>query len=112
MTKTPQSLFADDDDQYRLVLPGNAEEQLTVRIVYYVVTYDPRLTLNTPRYFSIVRNEITQSAAQSVKFEPNKQYTLRLLLGLTPVKFLVESVEGWDDVEPAEEINIDELNTP
>ena len=112
VTKTPQSLFADDDDQYRLVLPGNAEEQLTVRIVYYVVTYDPRLTLNTPRYFSIVRNEITQSAAQSVKFEPNKQYTLRLLLGLTTVKFLVESVEGWDDVEPAEEINIDELNTP
>ena len=78
----------------RLVMPTAVEEPLQVRVVYYVITYDERLTLNSPKYFSIVKNDITQSTSTRLKFEPNKIYTLRLLLGLTTVKFDV-SVGDW-----------------
>jgi hypothetical protein len=61
---------------------------ITIRTKYYVVTYDPSLTLNNPKYYSIVKNDIKASLGNtSFKFEPNKQYKIVLNLGLTSVKF-------------------------
>ena len=88
-----QNLFSDDETSY-LFLPTSSPVTLTVNVVYDVVTYDPSLTLNTPKYFNIVENDITTTANQTISFEPNKVYTLRLLLGLTTVKFEVD-VDDW-----------------
>ena len=68
--------------------PTTTQSDITVRTKYYVVTYDPQLTLNNPKYYSIVKNDITASLGDSdFQFEPNKQYKILLNLGLTSVKF-------------------------
>lgn len=76
--------------------PSVAHNPLKVNIKYHVITYDPRLTLNTPKYFSIVENDITAEFSNVITFEPNKEYRLRLLLGLTSVKFEVVDVTDWE----------------
>lgn len=88
-----QNLFENEESSY-LFLPTSSPVTLTVRVVYDVVTFDPSLTLNAPKYFHIVENDISSTAAQTISFEPNKVYTLRLLLGLTTVKFEVD-VDDW-----------------
>ena len=61
---------------------------LTVHIVYHVVTFDPNLTLNEPKFYSDVTNDITATLGDaSFRFDPNKQYKLVLNLGLTSAKF-------------------------
>lgn len=94
VTKQEKPLMEDVADPYYLVLPTKEAEELRVRVVYHVVTYDERLTLNTPRYYSVVTNDIEATATGSFRFDINKTYTLRLLLGLTTVKFSVE-VDDW-----------------
>ena len=72
---------------------------MQIRMVYYVITYDERLTLpktGYPQYFSIVKNDVTATFSTAFAFEPNKKYKLRLQPGLTTVKFDVTSVDGWD----------------
>lgn len=90
--------------KYRMVLPNDeyraahSDEKMTVRMVYYVITYDERLTLvktNRPRYFSIVKNDIT-ATFDTFSFAPNKKYKLLLQPGLTTAKFTVTMVDGWD----------------
>lgn len=93
VTKNDHTLFASDDDSY-IFLPNTTASQVQVRVVYHVITYDERLTLNTPKYFSMVKNDITTTSTATLSFEPNKVYTLRLLLGLTTVKFEID-VEDW-----------------
>ena len=93
VTKNDHTLYAGADDSY-IFLPTTTASPLRVRVVYHVITYDERLTLNTPKYFSIIENDITTTSTASMRFEPNKVYTLRLLLGLTTVKFEVD-VEDW-----------------
>ena len=66
-----------------------------VRITYYVVTFDEHLELNAPQYFSIVKNEV--SYTPSVPLEYNKKYRLRLLLGLTSVKFELLELDEWGE---------------
>ena len=73
-----------------LFCPTTTTSDITIRTKYYVVTYDPSLTLNTHKYYSIVKNDITASLGNSsFRFEPNKQYKIVLNLGLTSVKFEV-----------------------
>ena len=66
-----------------------------VSITYYVVTFDEQLELNAPQYFSIVKNVVSYSP--SVALEYNKQYRLRLLLGLTSVKFELLELDEWGE---------------
>ena len=94
------------EDFYYMVMPnkeymGSAspDDVFTVRMVYYVITYDARLELppsGHPKYFSIVENDVTARFSTAFAFEPNRKYKLRLQPGLTTVKFDVTSVEGWD----------------
>lgn len=99
VTHTEVSLF-EQPDFYYLVIPNKGyvtdNDPMKVHIVYHVITYDPNLKLNNPPYCSIVKNDITASFSDSFAFEPNKQYKLRLLLGLTTVKFELEEAEGWE----------------
>jgi len=90
--------------KYRMVLPNDeyraahSGEKMTVRMVYYVITYDQRLTLvnsGMPKYFSIVKNDIT-AVFDNFSFAPNKKYKLRLQPGVTSAKFEVTVVDGWD----------------
>lgn len=67
--------------------PGNVAQAISVHVVYHVVTFDPNLTLNAPKYYSDVTNDITASLGNNLKFDPNKQYKLVLNLGLTSAKF-------------------------
>jgi hypothetical protein len=67
-------------------------------MVYYVITYDQRLTLvnaNRPKFFSIVKNDIT-ATFDTFSFAPNKKYKLLLQPGLTTAKFTVTMVDSWD----------------
>lgn len=98
VTHTEVSLF-EQPDFYYLVIPNKGyvtDDPMKVNIVYHVITYDPNLKLNNPPYCSIVKNDITASFSDSFAFEPNKQYKLRLLLGLTTVKFELEVADEWD----------------
>lgn len=96
VTHTEHTLF-ESTDPYYLFPPtsGNAAQPLTVNIVYDVITYDEHLTLNNPRYYSIVENNITYTSTEDFAFHPNRVYTLRLQPGLTTVKFEVEEMSEW-----------------
>lgn len=99
--ETERPLFKDDErtDLCYLLPPGKGSDKakpLTVRMVYYVITYDPRLVLNEKKYFSIVRNDITATFEKNLELESGKYYTLRLLPGLTSVKFEVVDVTDAD----------------
>ena len=68
--------------------PTSTKQAITVRAKYYIITYDPKLTLNNPKYYTIIHNDIKASLGNNTfQFEPNKQYKILLNLGLTSVKF-------------------------
>lgn len=74
--------------------PSAATSDISIRAVYHVVTFDPNLTLNNPKFYSNVTNDITASLGNDdFKFEPNKQYKIVLNLGLTSVKFEVSVLD-------------------
>lgn len=97
VTHTEVPLLNDGTFQF-MVIPTNdyinASHPTTVRMVYYVITYDTNLTLNTPKFYSIVKNDIT-ATFDNFAFEGGKSYQLRLQPGLTTVKFEV-SVDDWE----------------
>ena len=65
-----------------------AQHDIEVRAKYYVLTYDENLTLNSPKYYSVVKNDITATLDNDdFTFEPGKQYKIVLNLGLTSAKF-------------------------
>ncbi len=70
--------------------PSEDTKDITVNVVYHVVSYDDKLVLNNPKFYSHITNNITASLGNSdFKFEPNKQYKLLLSLGVTSAKFEV-----------------------
>lgn len=91
---TEKPLFTDASLSY--LFPPCPSTPFTVRLVYYVITYDERLALNTPPYFSIVKNDVTATFSKILDLESNKYYTLRLLPGLTSAKFEVVDVTDAD----------------
>ena len=108
------------EDYYYMVLPNDeyraahSDKKMTVRIVYYVITYDERLTLvktGMPKYFSIVKNDITATFG-NFSLEPNKKYKLRLQPGLTSAKFEVTVVDGWDTPLTLDPEVVDWYETP
>ena len=71
--------------------PSTDTEAISATVVYHVVTYDPHLSLNNPKYYSHVTNNITATLTNDdFHFEPNKQYKILLNLGVTSVKFEVQ----------------------
>lgn len=102
-TEVPLLYTPSGTERYYTVIPNKGEvtddNPMKIRMVYYVITYDPRLTLpkdGYPKYFSIVKNDITATFSTAFAFEPNMKYKLRLMPGLTTVKFEVTAVDGWD----------------
>lgn len=101
VTNTEKSLF-DDANFYYMLIPNkefitdNPTIPMKVHMVYYVITYDPSLKLNNPKYYSIVKNDILATFSSSFAFEPNKSYKLVLMPGVTTVKFRVEVADGWE----------------
>ena len=95
VTHTQEYLFANQTDPYYIFPPTSSEQPLTVNVVYYTITYDELLTLNDPKYFSIVRNDVTYTSSKNFTFEPNKIYVLHLQPGLTSIKFEVEKIDEW-----------------
>ncbi len=86
--KTEQQLAANYSTF--IFCPSTAESAISVTAVYHVVTFDPNLTLNNPKFYSNVTNNITATLGNTdFKFEPNKQYKILLNLGITSVKFEV-----------------------
>ena len=95
-----------------MFLPSEDQQALSVRVKYHVVTYDEKLVLNSPKYYSDITNDITATLDDpTFRFESNKQYKLVLNLGVTSVKFevyvlddqgewilLSAIVKGWDVV--------------
>lgn len=70
--------------------PTTETGAITVNIVYHVVTYDAGLTLNDPKYYTNITNNISATLGDSsFQFESNKRYKLVLNLGLTSAKFEV-----------------------
>jgi hypothetical protein len=89
--KTEQQLAANYSTF--MFCPSTAESAISVTAVYHVVTFDPNLTLNNPKFYSNVTNNITATLGNTVKFEPNKQYKILLNLGITSVKFEVSVLD-------------------
>ena len=74
--------------------PSAETHALSVTAVYHVVTFDPNLTLNNPKFYSNITNNITAELDNDdFKFEPNKQYKIVLNLGITSVKFEVSVLD-------------------
>ena len=108
------------EDYWYMILPNDeyrtahSDKKMKVRMVYYVITYDERLTLvkaGYPMYFSIVKNDVT-AVFDSFSFEPNKKYKLRLQPGLTSCKFEVTMVDGWDTPITIDPEVVDWYSTP
>ena len=97
-----ETALTKDPEQYWLLVPTNGymadggTKRMTVRMVYYVITYDERLTMNTPRYISIVKNDVSYTFDETFTLEPGKYYKLLLQPGLTTVKFTLSVGEEWD----------------
>lgn len=86
--KTEQQLAANYSSF--MFCPSTETGAISVTAVYHVVTFDPNLTLNNPKFYSNVTNNITATLGNTdFKFEPNKQYKILLNLGITSVKFEV-----------------------
>ena len=99
------------NDEYRTAHPS---EKMTVTMVYYVITYDERLTLvksGMPKYFSIVKNNVN-ATFDNFTFAPNKKYKLRLQPGLTSAKFEVTVVDDWDTPLTLDPEVVDWYETP
>ena len=75
--------------------PAGTSKALTVRLVYDVITYDQNLVLNSPKYYSVVQNDITATLTSSFTWEPNKKYKILLEPGLTSAKFSLAEIDEW-----------------
>lgn len=90
--KTEQQLAANYSTF--MFCPSTETGAISVTAVYHVVTFDPNLTLNNPKFYSNVTNNITATLGNDTfKFEPNKQYKILLNLGITSVKFEVSVLD-------------------
>lgn len=79
------------DGKYYTVLPKADETVVTVKVVYYVTTDDADLAGGKSR----VKNEI-QKTVSLEKLEAGKKNTIKMILGVSEVKFVAE-VSDWAD---------------
>ena len=79
------------DGKYYTVLPKDDATEVTIKVVYYVTTDDPDLAGGKSR----VKNEI-QHKVSLAKLEAGKKNTIKMILGISEVKFEAE-VSDWAD---------------
>ena len=90
VTKTAKPLFNTDGKGMMFVPTGAETPDMTVKIVYYVITRDTRLA----KGYNVVKNTISNTVT-GFAFEAGKANKLHLHIGLTTVKFDAEVVD-WD----------------
>ena len=90
-------------DRYFMVIPGHANTQLKVNIVYSVITKDANVSGG---YVETI-NDITKKVTIN-NLTNNKAYNLKLILGLTSVKLDAE-VADWQ-VDGSTEVNLPRNN--
>ena len=74
-------------------LPAAAAPKLKVTIVYYTTSDDPRLVLSGGR--TRVKSTVSKTLSGFI-FERGKAYVIKMLIGMTSVKFTVQ-VQNWRD---------------
>ena len=79
------------DSKYYTIIPKDGATNVNVKIVYYVTTDDPDLLGGKSR----VKNEIEKTVSFA-KFEAGKKNTIKMILGISEVKFVAE-VDEWAD---------------
>lgn len=84
-----------------MLIPGTSSEITGVEIVYYVCTEDSQLDGGV----SVVENKISKDFATALSIEKGKQYGLNLLLGITSID-LTATVEAWDVITPATDVDL------
>lgn len=77
--------------KYYTIIPKDGATDVKVKIVYYVTTDDPDLLGGKSR----VKNEIEKTVSFA-KFEAGKKNIIKMILGISEVKFEAE-VDGWAD---------------
>ena len=77
------------DSKYYTIIPKAGATDVNVKIVYYVTTDDPDLLGGKSR----VKNEIEKTVSFA-KFEAGKKNTIKMILGISEVKFEAE-VADW-----------------
>lgn len=90
-----------------MLIPGASSKITGVEIVYYVCTEDGQLDGGV----SVVENKISKDFASALTIEMGKQYGLNLLLGLTSID-LTATVEAWDVIAPATDVDLPQNVTP
>ena len=96
----PNTNYAPGLDESTKPAPVASGTPITVRVVYYVITYDESLVLNNPKYFSIVKNDVTRTMDTAFTFDAGKVYTLLLRLGMTTAKLEADvTTIDWNDAE-------------
>lgn len=93
LTSAEQQLAANQAEY--MFPPAGTSKALTVRLVYDVITYDQNLVLNSPKYYSVVQNDITATLTSTFTWEPNKKYKILLEPGLTSAKFSLAEIDEW-----------------
>lgn len=84
-----------------MLIPGASSVISGVEIVYYVCTQDTQLDGGV----SVVENKISKDFATPLAIAMGKQYGLNLLLGLTSID-LTATVEAWDVITPATDVDL------
>ena len=84
-----------------MLIPAATTEITGVEIVYYVCTEDTQLDGGV----SVVENKISKNFASALAIAKGKQYGLNLLLGLTSID-LTATVEAWDVITPATDVDL------
>lgn len=87
------------DNKYFMVIPGHADTDLQVTIVYDVITEDAKLDGG----YSVVENTIKKTVTIPT-LTNNKAYNLKLILGMTSVKLDAE-VADWE-VNGSTDVNL------
>lgn len=78
---------------------GHTDGGISVTIDYYVLTRDDRL-VRTGK-ISKVKNSITRDIPTTdFTIDANKEYTLKMILGMTSVKFEVVEIDDWGYGQP------------
>ena len=90
-----------------MLIPGASSKITGVEIVYYVCTEDTQLDGEV----SVVENKISKDFASALAIAKGKQYGLNVLLGLTSVD-LTATVEAWDVITPATDVDLPQNVTP
>ncbi|UKK54653.1 fimbrillin family protein [Prevotella sp. E2-28] len=78
------------DNNYFMVIPGNANTDLQVTITYDVITKDAKVATGYSEVENVIKKTVTIPTLSN-----NKAYTLKLILGMTSVKLDAE-VADWE----------------